>query len=356
MTEAKQQAYMAQALAEAQKGRFTVSPNPMVGCLLVKQDQVIASGWHQRAGGPHAEVLALREAGEAAQGATAFVTLEPCCHFGRTPPCTTALIEAGIKEVYLACLDPNPRVAGKGAQILRKAGIQVRSGVLEAEAKRLNEIFFHYIQNRRPFVLAKWAMSLDGQVSTQPGDAKQISCTESQLHTHQLRQQLDAILIGSHTAVQDNPQLTARNPEIEGFTNKQPLRIVLASQGGLPLDLKLFDSSLPGKTLVATTEAADSAWCQALLDKEVAVLCLPPNQNGQVSLTALLDHLGQSEVTSVLVEGGRAVHDSFFKEGLVNKVQVYLAPALIGSLAKKQFLSKLEWNSLGQDLFISADI
>src|SRR5690349_18374770 len=161
MTDSRSHTYMKQALELARLGRGTVSPNPMVGCVLVKEDRVIGQGWHQRAGEPHAEVYALREAGIAAQGSTAYVTLEPCCHFGRTPPCTQALIEAGVKTVYAACLDPNPLVAGKGMQILRAAGIKVHTGLLEQEAKRLNEIFFHYIQTRRPFVLTKWAMSLD---------------------------------------------------------------------------------------------------------------------------------------------------------------------------------------------------
>lgn len=356
MTETRLQAYMAQALTLAQKGRFTVSPNPMVGCLLVKNDQVLAESWHQRAGEPHAEVLALREAGAAAKGATAFVTLEPCCHFGRTPPCTAALIEAGIKEVYLASFDPNPLVAGKGAQVLREAGILVKIGLLESEAKKLNEIFFHYIQKRRPFVFAKWAMSLDGQTCTQPGDSRQISCPESSQHTHQLRRQVDAILIGSKTAIQDNPHLTARDSTVEASAINQPLRIILSSRGGLPLDLKLFDGCLPGKTLVATTEMADPLWCQALADKQVEVVRLPQNQEGQVALHALLTYLGQREVTSILVEGGRTVHASFFKENWVNKIQVYLAPAFIGSLEKKHFVNKIHFSQLGQDLSISADL
>lgn len=356
MTESTHQAYMAQALALAQKGRFTVSPNPMVACLLVNEGQLVGQGWHQRAGEPHAEILALREAGTKALGATAYVTLEPCCHQGRTPPCTEALIAAGVKEVYVACLDPNPLVSGKGVQALEEAGIQVKLGLFEAEAKQLNEVFFHYIKTRRPFVLAKWAMSLDGRTSTQPQDSRQISSPESHQHTHKIRQQVDAILVGSQTAIQDNPQLTARAMPDEAVSLRQPLRIVLASKGNLPLHLKLLDGSLPGKTLIATTEAADKAWCQILEGRKVEVLVLPQDGRGQVHLPTLLDRLGEKEITSILVEGGKTVHSSFFNEGLVNKIQVYLAPVIIGSLNKKQVLSKLNFNTLGQDFSFSADL
>lgn len=356
MTESGSQVYMAQALELAQKGRYTVSPNPMVGCVLVKNDCVVGQGWHQRAGEAHAEVLALRDAGAAAKGATAYVTLEPCCHFGRTLPCTEALIQAGIKKIYMACFDPNPLVAGKGRQTLQAAGMEVKVGLLEAEAKQLNEIFFHYIQKQRPFVLAKWAMSLDGRTTTHPDDSRQISSPESQQHTHQLRQAVDAILIGSQTALLDNPQLTARVPQGEVQPAKQPLRIVLSSQGSLPLQLKLFDGSLPGKTLVAVTEAATTAWCQALREKGVEVLLLPQNEKGQVSLPALLEQLGQREISSLLVEGGKTVHASFFETGLVNKIQVYLAPTVIGSLRKKQFLSRIELAQLGQGYAFSVNL
>ncbi len=356
MTDSRSQAYMAQALELAQKGRDTVSPNPMVGCLLVKKDQVIGQGWHRRAGEPHAEMMALREAGTAAIGATAYVTLEPCCHFGRTPPCIDALIQAGVTAVYLACLDPNPLVAGKGMQALQAAGLEVKAGLLEVEAKQLNEVFFHYIQKRRPFVLAKWAMSLDGRTTTHPDDSRQISCPESHQHTHHIRRQVDAILVGAQTAIHDNPQLTARAPPGEPVPVKQPLRIVLSSKGNLPLQLKLFDGSLPGKTLVATTAAADSVWCRALEDRQVEVLRLPHNEKGQVVLPALLDQLGQRAITSLLVEGGGCVHASFFEEGLVNKIQVYLAPVVIGSLKQKQFLSRVEVSQLGQDYAFSVNL
>ncbi len=354
MTETSPQAYMAKALALAEKGRYTVSPNPMVACILVKNKQIVGQGFHQLAGEPHAEVLALREAGARAKGATAYVTLEPCCHVGRTPPCTRALIEAGIKTVYAACLDPNPVVAGQGLKALQAAGLEVKVGLLEAEATALNEIFFHYIKHKRPFVFAKWAMSLDGQTITQPEDSRQISCPEAHQHSHQLRRQVDAIIVGAQTALVDNPQLTVRIEETE--IAKQPLRIILSSQGSLPLHLQLFDGSLPGKTLVATTAQAEAATCRALEKQGVEVLVLPETEGGQVSLSALLAYLGQKEITSVLVEGGRILQASFFNEGLVNKIQVYVAATVIASLKKKQVLNKMHWRQLGHDLSISADL
>lgn len=355
MTDSPSHSYMSEALELARFGRATVSPNPMVGCILVKKGRVIGRGWHQRAGEPHAEVYALREAGLQAIGATAYVTLEPCCHFGRTPPCTQALIEAGVKTVYAACLDPNPLVAGKGMQALEAAGIEVHVGPLELEARQLNEIFFHFIQTRRPFVIAKWAMSLDGLTVTHPEDSRQISGPQSQEHTQQIRQVVDAILVGSQTALRDNPQLTARTTD-GGLALKQPLRLILCSQGGLPLDLKLLDGSLPGKTMVVTTKAAEASWCQALEKRKVEVLCLPADEKGQVSLQALLDWLGQNNLTSLLVEGGRRIHASFFEQGLVNKVQMYLAPLIIASLKQKKMLPSLEMGRLGHDYSFSVNL
>lgn len=203
--------YMRIALQLAQQGRCTVSPNPMVGCVIVKNNQIIGEGFHSYSGGPHAEIMALQQAGSNAQGAIAYITLEPCCHYGKTPPCTDALLQAGITHIVVACLDPNPLVAGKGLQQLQSAGMHVELGVGEEEAKRLNEIFFHYIRNQRPFVIAKWAMSLDGKTVTQPHDTRDISCLASHQASHQIRQQVDAILIGANTAIHDDPLLTVRH-------------------------------------------------------------------------------------------------------------------------------------------------
>lgn len=353
--------YMSLALKLAERGRFTASPNPMVGCVIVKNNHIIGQGWHQRAGGPHAEIIALQQAKDAAKGATLYVTLEPCCHFGRTGPCTSELISAGIKEIYVACLDSNPLVSGRGIQQLQDAGISVKVGLYEKESKRLNEKFFHYMKYKRPFVIAKWAMSLDGMTVTNLSDTRQISGSGAQCHTHQLRQSVDSILIGANTAIQDNPQLTVRlglnnqNPEIiKQQSIRQPLRIVLSSRGSLPLNLKIFDPTLPGKTLVVTTNAVDKTWYNTI-SKTIETCVIAKNDQGQVDLPSLLDELGKREITSVLVEGGMTVHKRFFQDNLVNKIQMYLSPVIIGSLAKKQRVSEFDLCRVENDFCLTAD-
>ncbi|VVC77036.1 Riboflavin biosynthesis protein RibD [Aquicella siphonis] len=347
--------FMSLALRLAEKGRLTVSPNPMVGCVIVSQGQIVGQGFHQQAGGPHAEIMALQQAGSMAKGATAYVTLEPCCHHGKTPPCTTALIQAGIKQVYAACTDINPLISGAGAAQLRAAGIQVETGLMEKEALGLNEIFFHYMKHNRPFVIAKWAMSLDGKTITASGDSRDISSQASRQHSHQFRQQVDAILIGANTARQDNPFLTVRYSPETGLPVRHPLRIVLSGKGSLPLDLNLFDPRLPGKTLVATTPDADQHHIASLREQDVEVLVLPANSRHQVDLHSLMSELGRRQITSLLVEGGMTVHEHFFHENLVNKIHVYLAPAVIGSLKNKRFLDEFKVSTLDKDIFITSD-
>jgi len=339
---------MKSALQLAESGRYTVSPNPMVGCIIMNNNEVVGQGYHQQAGGPHAEVIALQNAGTKAKGATAYVTLEPCCHYGRTPPCTNALIQAGIKKVYVASLDPNPLVAGKGLEQLKNAGIEVEFGLLEKVATQLNEIFFHYIQTRRPFVIAKWAMSLDGKTTTHAEDTRDISCAKSHEFSHQIRQQVDAILIGAKTAIQDNPLLTVRYPIEKANHLKQPIRIILSRSGNLPDHLKIFDSSLPAKTIIATTN-------KDIKTTNAEVLILPENSNSFVDLKCLLTALGERSITSLLVEGGMTVLHDFFQENLVNKVHVYLAPKIVGSLKQKQPLKNLSISTIDEDFFICAD-
>lgn len=344
--------YMQQALHLATLGRYTVSPNPMVGCVIVKDGVVVGEGYHQRAGEAHAEVLALAEAGEKAQGATAYVTLEPCGHQGRTPPCTEALINAGIKQVYAACQDPNPLVAGNGIAALRAKGLQVEVGLCEQAARELNKIFFHYILTKRPYVIAKWAMSLDGKTVTHELDDRQISSKASQQLTHDIRQQVDAILIGSQTAIKDDPLLTVRYAK---DIIKQPLRIVLCSGTHLPLNLKLFDTTLPGKTIIAATDKLDSSCRQELNQKKIEVLILDKNQHDRVSIPHLLDTLGARSITSLLVEGGMTVHEDFFRENCVNQTQVFLSPVIIGSLEKKLHLTNINLEKSGCDLYLTAN-
>jgi diaminohydroxyphosphoribosylaminopyrimidine deaminase/5-amino-6-(5-phosphoribosylamino)uracil reductase len=326
--------YMSLALQFAEYGRLTVSPNPMVGCVIVKNNKIVGQGYHQAAGGPHAEIIALKEAQDKAQDATLYVTLEPCCHHGRTPPCTDALIAARIKKVIIACSDPNPHVSGKGIQLLRDAGIEVEVGLCEARAKKLNEIFFHYICHQRPFVIAKWAMSLDGQTITHRDDSRVISGEEAKISTHQTRQQVDAILVGAETARMDNPELTVRLNDVSA---KQPLRIILTTRGQLPLNLKLFEKN------------SDINWREKLIEKNIDLLILEKNKLDQIDLRSLLTELGKRQISSLLVEGGMKTHQLFFQEKLVNKIHVYLAPTIIGSLKEKEKINYEAIQMIGTD-------
>ncbi len=343
--------FMSRALALAEHGRGTVSPNPMVGCVIVKNDRMISEAWHQKAGEPHAEILALQQCSENLSDASLYVTLEPCCHQGRTPPCVNALIASGIKKIYVACLDPNPQVAGKGVVTLQEAGIEVEVGLLEKEARALNKIFFHYITQCRPYIIAKWAMSLDGKTIAPHQDQKQISSLISQQHLHEMRQTVAAILIGSNTARLDNPLLTVR---LCDNVKRQPLRIILASKGNIPLDLSIFSENLPGKTIIVTTQYVDSVWLKAAKNKNIQVWEIPANQARQVDLKIFMERLAQHEITSLLVEGGETVHASFFKENLVDEIQVYLAPKIMSQFKQKLSLKNFTYEAIGDDLFLHA--
>lgn len=352
ITESEMNTFMQKALQLAEKGRYTVSPNPMVGCVIVKNNTIIGEGFHERAGEPHAEVHALEKAGKKACGADAYVTLEPCCHYGRTPPCTNALIQSGIKRVFIACQDPNPLVAGQGIKILNAAGIETFVGIKEKEAIELNKIFFHFMKYKRPFVIAKWAMSLDGKTITHPNDSRIISDAHCHSHTHETRQAVDAIVIGSKTAFLDNPQLTARENNIH--TAKQPWRIILCSQGNLPLDLNILSADLPGKTIIVVNTFTDKNWIEKIQKKGIETWILPSNTQNQISIKALLDELSKNNITSLLVEGGEKVRNSFFREKYVDETQVYISPVFIGDLEKKLSLQPLESYPLGSSLFIQS--
>lgn len=341
--------YMQHALEIAEKGRTTVSPNPMVGCVIVNNNRIVGEGYHDKAGNPHAEIYALQAAGALAEGATVYIALEPCCHFGRTPPCTNALINAKVKKVVIPCLDPNPLVAGKGVEALCAAGIEVEVGLEAERAIQLNEIFFYYIKHHRPFVILKWAMSLDGKTIAHTRDSRQISGTEAQHHTHQLRREVDAILVGANTVIRDNPLLTARLDKQPEDDNNQPLRVILSSQSKLPLNLNVFEKELPGKTLVVITEPSHQDWYKDLMAQGIEVLTVPKNIEGQVDLSSLLEILGKRGVTSILVEGGMSVQHSFIKENLVDKIHVYLADVIIGTIEKKHNLSHVTVNKLGNN-------
>lgn len=316
---------MQRALALAKKGSGHTSPNPLVGAVLVKNGRIVGEGYHRQAGTNHAEVVALKKAGDRARGATLYVNLEPCCHVGLTPACTGALIKAGVKAVQAAVLDPNPIVSGNGKRALEKAGIKVTVGSHEAEARTLNEIFFKYIATKQPFVLAKWAMGLDSQLVTPPGQSKWISSTASQRRTHEIRQRYDAILVGVNTVIADDPSLTVRH----GIKDpSHPLRIIVDSTGRTPLTKTVLNKNLPGKTLIATT--AQMTKKRARQYERTGAEVLVVNRGRTVHLKKLMALLGTRVVTSVLIDGGATVLQNAFKADIVDKVMVFLAPKVIG--------------------------
>jgi len=320
--------YMQQALTLARLALGQVSPNPAVGALVVKDGEVVGQGYTQPPGSSHAEVVALEQAGEAARGAAMYVTLEPCCHFGRTPPCTGAIIEAGISEVHIAMLDPNPLVDGKGRDELEAAGIKVFLGERKRKARDINEAYIKFITSGVPFVTAKYAMSLDGKIATRSGDSKWISNEEARHYAHYLRYTNDAIMVGVNTVLVDDPHLTARCSGGKGGTvKKQPLRIIVDGSGLTPTTARVL--SEPGETLLALGTSVKPESKKAYTKAGAEIIELPAT-DGFIDLERLLQELGGREVTSVLVEGGSMLLGSMFDLGLVDKVVVFIAPVIIG--------------------------
>ena len=348
---------MAEALRLARKGYGQTSPNPMVGAVLVKGRKILGRGWHRRAGLPHAEVEALR--GVDAQGATLYVTLEPCCTHGRTPPCTEAIIAAGVKQVVVATIDPNPRHRGKGLAALRRAGIKVMQGVLEGESVELNAAFNHWIVHRTPSVTVKAAMSLDGKIATRTGESKWITGEKSRTEAMRMRQSADAILVGVNTVIRDNPSLTVRG--IAGA--KQNLRrIVLDSKARTPLNNKVVSDEFASLTTIVVGKAAPKERVKAL-GHRVSVWT-------ETSLKRLLARLGKENVTHLLVEGGGSVNASFFESHLVHRIAFFYAPKVIGGrdaikavagegVESRRDVIRLRdmvWKRLGEDLLLTADV
>lgn len=326
---AEDERFMREALRLARHAEGRTSPNPLVGAVIVKDGVIIAEGWHRAAGTPHAEVHALTMAGDLARGATLYVTLEPCAHVGRTGPCAVAVRDAGIRRVVAAMGDPNPKVAGKGFQILRDAGIEVTVGVCEAEARRLNEAFLHWITTGRPFVTMKYAMTLDGKIATRTGASQWISCEASRRYVHALRDRSDAILCGIGTVLADNPSLTTR---LQGRKGKNPMRVIVDSQARTPLDANVVTDGR-ALTVIATTEQAPEARVKALAVAGAAVWRC--GRGPEVDLTQLMDELGRHEITSLLVEGGGTVNFSLLAAGLVQKVVAFVGTKLVGGQAAK---------------------
>lgn len=319
-------AFMQRALDLARRATGRTSPNPLVGAVVVKDGQVIGEGYHQKAGTPHAEIHALNAAGENARGATLYVTLEPCRHWGRTPPCTEALINAGIVEVYIAGVDPNPKVAGKGVRQLEEAGLRVHVGLCEQEAADLNEIYRKYIQTGMPFVILKTAMSLDGKIATASGESQWITSEASRQHGHQIRDSVDAILVGRGTVERDNPALTTRLRDGHG---QDAIRIVLDSHARTPTDARIFNAESEVGVIIAVTPDAP-AENVAALQKAGAEVVTVPATDGKVCFKRLMEILGRREITSVLIEGGGEINASAIAVGIVDKVMCFIAPKIIG--------------------------
>lgn len=316
--------FMRAALTLAHHAEGRTSPNPLVGAVIVRDGHIVAAGWHRRAGTEHAEIHALRMAGTLARGATLYVTLEPCAHYGRTGPCAKAVAEAGIRRVVIGMRDPNPLVSGKGIRILENAGIEVRCGVLEKEAAQLNEVFLKWMETGLPFVVLKAAMSLDGKIATCTGESQWITNRASRTRVHEMRDRYDAILVGIGTVLKDDPSLTTRLSDRQG---KNPVRIIADSMARTPLTANVVTDGL-APTIIAVTEQAPSERVEALRNAGVQVLTA--GKGSQVDLRSLMKQLAQKEICSVLAEGGGQIHFSLLKAGLVDKVCMFIAPELIG--------------------------
>lgn len=329
--------HMAEALRLARRGLYTTDPNPRVGCVVAHGEQIVGRGWHQRAGGPHAEVIALQEAGARARGATAYVTLEPCCHYGRTPPCSDALIAAGVARVVAAQLDPNPRVAGGGFERLRAAGVECSAGLLAAEAAELNCGFLSRMIRKRPFVRVKLAMSLDGRTAMASGESRWISGDASRRDVQRLRARSSAILSGVGTVLADDPSLTVRlDPAELGLDTslRQPLRVLLDSSLRIPAESRLL--TLAGETLILCNERADAA--SALLSNpKVEVVQLAAGRDGGVDLHAVMAHLAEREINELMVEAGPTLAGALLQAELIDELVIYLAPHLMGDAARGLF-------------------
>jgi diaminohydroxyphosphoribosylaminopyrimidine deaminase/5-amino-6-(5-phosphoribosylamino)uracil reductase len=344
----------------------------MVGAVVVANGTVVGSGYHRRAGGPHAEIAALRQARARSRGAILYTTLEPCCHTEkRTPPCVPAILESGVRRVVVAMRDPNPKVAGRGIRQLRRAGVAVDVGCLGTDAAELNEVYLHWIDTGRPFVVLKAAMTLDGKIATATGESQWITGSKARAHVHQLRSRVDAIAVGAETVLKDDPQLTVR---LSGGTRsaigiRQPARLVFDSRLRIPFGARVLQGIEQVPTIVATTTLASPRKVERLRKMGVQILVLP-RKRARVSLDKCLQALGSMGLTSLLVEGGGELNASFLRDGLVNRVHLYVAPTLLGGhetksllagrsprrLAETTPLSNLQFQPLGKDVLITGDV
>ncbi len=355
--------FMRLALDEAAKGKGRTHPNPAVGAVLVKGGRVIARGHHRKAGSAHAEVVAIEVAGAKARGADLYTTLEPCDHYGRTGPCSQAILDAGIRRVVVASDDPNPLVMGKGLQRLKRQGVEVLTGVLKDDADALNRPFFKFIRTGLPWVHLKAAVSLDGKLATGSGDSKWVTGEAARERVHGLRDQVDVILVGANTVMRDDPALTTRLPGGEG---RNPVRLVVDSHLRLPLARKVFDARHPGRTIVATLEAQTHPKVKRLSARGVEVWTVRARR-GRVDLKALLLRLGKAGLLHVMVEGGAELFGTLLREGLADELWLFLAPKLVGRsgmswvgelqvarMAKALELGTLEVERVGRDVLLKS--
>ena len=357
--------YMHMALRLAEKARGRTSPNPMVGAVVVKNGYVVGRGYHRKAGEPHAEAIALKKAGPAAKGATLYVTLEPCSHTNkRTPPCTLLVIQSGVKRVVIAMIDPNPHVSGGGISTIRKSGIKLVTGVLEAEARKLNEAFIKHVTTKTPFVTLKIAQTLDGKIATACGESKWITGEEAREAARRLRDINDAILVGINTILKDDPSLTARIPG-----GRDPIRVIVDSRLRIPLNAKVLIQKSEAKTMVATLSNVPVSKIKKLQDIGAEVLTTK-SVLGRVDLQDLMKKLGKKDIMNVIIEGGAEVNASALKSSIVDKIVMFIAPTImtgkdslcsIGGISPKKLGHAIKLHSVtsrfvGQDLMIEAYI
>ncbi|SEA67146.1 diaminohydroxyphosphoribosylaminopyrimidine deaminase [Desulfuromusa kysingii] len=365
MTELKHQHYMQVALNAALKGVGRTAPNPPVGAVIVKSDQIVGVGFHPQAGQPHAEIFALEQAGDNARGADIYVTLEPCSHYGKTPPCADALIAAGIKAVYIGVVDPNPQVAGRGVKKLQNAGVVVQTGVLESECLQLIKPFRKHIVTGLPFTIYKAAVTLDGNTATKSGDSRWVSGEASLLTVHQLRDRVDAIMVGIGTVLNDDPLLNTRLPDGDG---RDPMRIVVDSQLRIDPRCRLLTQESTAQSMIATI-STDTKKISILRDMGVDVVVLP-SVSGRVSLPALWTYLGQQNIQRLLLEGGATLATEALHHELIDQLMVFIAPKLLGGSSLFRLFSgtgcdkmgdaiqleNLDYQQVGEDLLITGDI
>ena len=355
--------YMLRAVRLAQNGIGFVNPNPLVGAVIVKDGRIIGEGWHEQYGQPHAERNALKNCTESPEGAEIYVTLEPCCHQGKQPPCTEALIEAGIRKVYIGSDDPNPLVAGKGAEQLRQAGIEVQTGVCKTECDKLNKIFFHYITTKMPYCMMKIAMTADGKTATRTGLSRWITNEASRHHVHKTRKQFSGIMCGIGTVIADNPALTCRTEH-----PSNPTRIICDTHLRIPMDCNIVRTAEEVPTIVATS-SQDEAKLEKLRHHGVQILKIK-SEEGHIHLKSLMKKLGEQGIDSVLLEGGACLHESALRAGIVQHVQIYIAPKIFGGVSAKTAvgglgveevdeayrLSAPEIRTFGSDILLDYDI